>query len=68
MEPELPNPSFPRAIPHGMLIIDLLTKGVLFGVFSGCPRAVSRVGSRSPSGDRFRDAFETSVNGFLVKR
>ncbi len=44
------NPSFPRAIPHGMLIIDYLHRGVLFGVFSGCPRAVSRGGFQTPSG------------------
>ena len=48
---DVPNPSFPRAIPHGMLIIDLLLQVVLFGVFSGCPRAVSREGFQSPSGD-----------------
>ena len=45
------NPSFPRAIPHAMLIIDLLHKVAIFGVFPGCLRMVSGVGSRSPSGD-----------------
>ena len=47
---DVTNPSFPRAIPHGTVIIDLLTKGVLFGVFSGCRRAVSRGGFQTPSG------------------
>ena len=65
---DVPNPSFPRASPHAMLIIDLLLKVVIFGVPGGCLRAVSGVGSRSPSGDRFRGAFETFGNGFLVKR
>ena len=44
------NPAFPRAIPHGMLIIDSLLQVVLFGVFSGCLRAVSRGGFQTPSG------------------
>ena len=48
MDVDGPNPSFPRAIPHGMLIIDYLTKGVLFGLFPGCPRVVSREGLQSP--------------------
>ena len=45
------NPSFPRAIPHAMLIIDLLFKVVFLGPFPGSLRVVSGVGSRSPSGD-----------------
>ena len=42
------KPSFQRAIPHAMDGIDYLLKGVLFGVFSGCPRVVSREGLQSP--------------------
>ena len=41
------NPSFPRAIPHGMLIIDLLHRVVLFGSLRVLPRG----GVQSPSGD-----------------
>ena len=44
------NPAFPRAIPHAVVIIDLLLEVVLFGVFSWCLRAVSRGGSQTPSG------------------
>ena len=51
MSQDGPNPSFPRAIPHGTVIIDLLTRVVFFGVSSGWPRAVSREGFQSPSGD-----------------
>ena len=47
MSPDVPNPSFPRAIPHGMLIIDYLTKGVLFGSLRVLPRGWVQ----SPSGD-----------------
>ena len=47
MVQEWGNPAFPRAIPHGMLIIDLLTKGVLFGSLRVLPRG----GVQSPSGD-----------------
>ena len=47
MSVDVPNPSFPRAIPHGMLIIDYLTKGVLFGSLRVLPRG----GVQSPSGD-----------------
>ena len=50
MDADGTNPSFPRAIPHGMLIIDLLLEVVFFGVFSGCLRAVSRGGFQTPSG------------------
>ena len=42
------NPSFPRAIPNAMDGIDSLPQVVLFGVFSGCPKVVSREGLRSP--------------------
>ena len=42
------NPSFQRAIPHAMHGIDYLDEGVLFGVFSGCPRGVSQEGLQSP--------------------
>ena len=35
------NPAFPRAIPHGTVIIDLLHRVVFFGVSPGCLRAVS---------------------------
>ena len=48
------SPSFPRAILHDAVIIDLLTKGVLFGVSTWCPRAVSREGFQSPSGGTTR--------------
>ena len=50
MAPDGTNPAFQRAIPHGMVIIDLLSKVVLFGVSPGSPRAVSREHFRSPSG------------------
>ena len=45
------NLAFQPAIPKGMLIIDLLLQVVLFGVFSGCLRVVSRGGFQTPSGD-----------------
>ena len=45
------NPAFPRAIPHGTVIIDLLDRGVFFGGFPGCPRPMSREGFYSLSGD-----------------
>ena len=45
-----PKLAFPGAIPHGMLIIGLLLEVFLFGVFSGCLRAVSRGGFQTPSG------------------
>ena len=48
------NPSFPRAIPHDTVIIDYLHRGVLFGVSSGCPRAVSWGGFQSPAGGTSR--------------
>ena len=65
MSPDVRNPSFPRAIPHGMLIIDSLTKGVLFGVFPGCLRAVSsREGFQSPSGVIFGGCLRTSGKHF----
>ena len=48
MCPDGGNPSFQRAIPHAMDGIDYLTKGVLFGVFPGCPRVVSWEGLQSP--------------------
>ena len=44
---DVPNPSFPRAIPHDTVIIDLLTRGVLFGSLRVLPRG----GVQSPSGD-----------------
>ena len=44
---DVPNPSFPRAIPHGMLIIDYLHRGVLFGSLRVLPRGWVQ----SPSGD-----------------
>ena len=31
MGPDCTNPAFPRAIPHGTVIIDYLTKVVFFG-------------------------------------
>ena len=31
MSVDVPNPSFPRAIPHGMLIIDSLLQVLIFG-------------------------------------
>ena len=51
MCPDGTNPAFQEDISHGMLIIDLLHKVVLFGISPGCLRAVSGVGSRTPSGD-----------------
>ena len=48
MDADVPNPSFQRAIPHAMDGIDYLDKGVLFGLFPGCPRVVSREGLQSP--------------------
>ena len=48
------NPSFPRAIPHGTAIIDLLLKVVFFGLFPGSRRAHSPVGEWGGSGDRSR--------------
>ena len=47
------NPTFPRAIPHGTAIIDLLTQGVIFGPSPGRLRAVPWRGFQSPSGDIF---------------
>ena len=47
MSPDVTSPSFPRAIPHGMLIIDYLHRGVLFGSLRVLPRG----GVQSPSGD-----------------
>ena len=56
---DVPNPSFPRAIPHGMLIIDLLHRGVLFGVFPGLAEfsqvylsQVPKVTQNDPLGDQ----------------
>ena len=51
MEPDVPNPPFPRAIPHAMAIIDLLHRVVFFGPFSGSLRVLPRPGSAGPSGD-----------------
>ena len=51
------NPSFPRANPHGTVIIDYLHRGVLFGLFSGCLRVLPRAGSRSPSEEITRGCF-----------
>ena len=45
------NPAFPRAIPHGTVIIDLLHRVVFFGVSPGCLRAAPRVRSQGPCGD-----------------
>ena len=50
---DVPNPAFPRAIPHGTVIIDLLDKVVIFGPFPGCRRAVFWRGFQSPSGSIF---------------
>ncbi len=33
MDVDATNPAFPRAIPHGTVIIDLLLKVVIFGHF-----------------------------------
>ncbi len=33
MEPDVPNPAFQRAIPHGTVIIDSLLEVVIFGHF-----------------------------------
>ena len=52
------NPSFPRAIPHGMLIIDLVLQVVIFGPF---PRTISDLiwGSfRTSFGDHFGPHWE----------
>ena len=60
------NPAFPRAIPHGTVIIDSLLEVVLFGVSPGCPRAVSRGGFQTPSGGTFpRGVCEHSESFFL---
>ncbi len=68
VDPDGGNPAFPRAIPHGTVIIDSLLRAVIFGVSPGCLRLVSRVSSRSPSGDRFTGEYETFGNRFLVRR
>ena len=65
---DVPNPEYEPAIPHGILRIAKLLKVVIFGVPGGCLRAVSGVGPKSPSGDRFRDAYETFGNQFSVRR
>ena len=59
VEPDAGNSAFPRAIPHGTVIIDVLFKVVIFGVSPGCLRAASRAGSRSPSGDRFSGEYDS---------
>ena len=56
------NPAFPRAIPHGTVIIDLLTKGVFFGLFPGCLWAVSRGDFQSPSEDISRGVSESILS------
>ena len=59
MDVDAANPAFPRAIPHGTVIIDLLPKVVFFGPFAGCLRAVSWRGFQSPSGGIFGGCLRT---------
>ena len=57
--PDGTNPAFSRAILHGTVIIDLLTKLVVFGPFPGCRRAVPWRGFQSPSGGIFGGCLRT---------
>ena len=50
-----------------MAIIDLLTRGVLFGPFPGCSRAVSWRGFQSPSGDGFEGCLRPLFSAVLLK-
>ena len=61
MDVTWPNPAFPRAIPHGTAIIDLLDKVVFFGPFPGCRRAHSPVGEWGGSGDRSRRSLRANL-------
>ena len=50
MVPDVRNPPFPRAIPHAMVIIDLLAKVVIFGSFPGASGCSLGRGPRVPLG------------------
>ena len=63
MSPDVRNPAFPRAIPHGMAIIDLLDRVVLFGLFSGCLRVLPWGGVWSSLWGRFRGVSESTFSG-----
>ena len=58
------NPAFPRAIPHGTVIIDLLHKVVFFGPSPGRLRAVPWRGFQSLSGSIFGGCLGTSGTHF----
>ena len=64
MDVDAANPAFPRAIPHGTVIIDLLLKVVIFGPSPGRLRAVPWRGFQSPSGDIFGGCLGTSGKHF----
>ncbi len=64
MCPDGRNPAFSRAIPHGTVIIDLLTKGVIFGPVPGRLQAVPWRGFQSPSGSIFGGCLGTSGKNF----
>ena len=59
MSVECANPSFPRAIPHDTVIIDYLTKGVLFGSLRVLPRG----GGPESLRGRFRGVSESTFSG-----
>ena len=57
MGPDVRNPSFPRAIPNAMLIIDLLAKVVFFGPFRGTISDLIWGPFRTSFGDHFGPHF-----------
>ena len=68
MAPDVPNPAFPRAIPHGMVIIGLLDRVLLFGLFSGCLRVLPWGGSGAPSGHGFGGVSESTFLWALERK
>ena len=54
MCPDVRNPAFPRAIPHGTLVFTQFPKVVFFGLSPGCHWVHSPVGDLGGSGDRSR--------------
>ena len=56
------NPAFQRAIPHAMLIIDLLLKVVIFGPFRGTISDLIWGPFRTSFGDHFGPHFGPKID------